>query len=102
MNILEKLVASVTSAIQGPIKGADLTASLNSLNTSRGQALNWQVSIVDLLKLLNMDTSLEARKKLAEELGYTGPDNDGSAAKNIWLHDAVMKQLAERGIKVPT
>ena len=62
--------------------------------------LNYKTSIVDLMKLLSMDSSLDNRKELATELGYTGP-KDGSAEMNIWLHKEVMKQLAAHGGKVP-
>jgi hypothetical protein len=62
--------------------------------------LNYKTSIVDLMKLLGMDSSLENRKELATELGYTGP-KDGSAEMNIWLHKEVMNQLAAHGGKVP-
>jgi len=62
--------------------------------------LNWQTSIVDLMKLLGLDSSLEARKELAKELGYKGDMND-TAPMNIWLHKQVMKKLAESGGKVP-
>jgi Fe-S cluster biogenesis protein NfuA len=62
--------------------------------------LNYKTSIVDLMKLLGMDSSLENRKELAAELGYTG-DKDGSSEMNIWLHKRVMRQLAEHGGKVP-
>ena len=62
--------------------------------------LNYKTSIVDLLKLLGIDSSLENRKELATELGYQGP-KDGSAEMNIWLHKEVMRQLAAHGGKVP-
>ena len=62
--------------------------------------LNWKQSIVDLMKLLKLDSSLNARKQLAQELGYTGALN-GSAEMNIWLHQQVMTKLAESGGKVP-
>lgn len=65
-----------------------------------GRDLNWRVSIVDLMALLDMDHSLAARKELATELGYTGELN-GSAEMNIWLHKRVMKELAANGGKVP-
>lgn len=67
---------------------------------SAGQTLNWRSSIVDLLKLLELDSSLEARKELAIELNYTGDSSD-SAAMNIWLHRQVMNKLAANGGKVP-
>ena len=69
-------------------------------NSKGNPDLNWRSSIVDLMKLLDLDSSLENRKELATELGYTG-DKDGSAEMNIWLHKAVMKQLATQGGKVP-
>ena len=62
--------------------------------------LNYKTSIVDLMKLLGIDSSLDNRKELARELGYTGELN-GSAEMNIWLHKATMKQLAQHGGKVP-
>ena len=65
-----------------------------------GQTLDWSHSIVDLMKLLGLDSSLAARKDLAGELHYTGDTND-SASMNVWLHSAVMKKLAENGGKVP-
>ena len=64
------------------------------------QPLNWRTSIVDLMKLLDIDSSLANRKELAQELGYTGELN-GSAEMNIWLHKAVMRELAANGGKVP-
>ena len=64
------------------------------------QKLNWRTSIVDLMKLLDLDSSLQARKSLADELHYSGDRND-SASMNIWLHKQVMKKLAENGGKVP-
>jgi len=65
-----------------------------------GKDLNWRTSIVDLMKLLGIDSSLANRKELATELGYTG-ELDGSAEMNIWLHKAVMRELAANGGKVP-
>ena len=62
--------------------------------------LNWKQSIVDLMKLLKLDSSLSARKQLAQELGYKGA-LDGSAEMNIWLHQQVMTKVAESGGKVP-
>lgn len=65
-----------------------------------GQQLNWQTSIVDLLKLLSLDSSLTARKQLANELHYSGDTND-TATMNVWLIKQVMSQLAANGGKVP-
>jgi hypothetical protein len=64
------------------------------------EKLEWRTSIVDLMKLLNLDSSLAARKELAQELHYTGSTSD-SAAMNVWLHKQVMNKLAENGGKVP-
>jgi hypothetical protein len=64
------------------------------------QQLNWKQSIVDLMKLLGLDSSLDNRKALAKELGYSGDMND-SASMNIWLHKQVMNKLAENGGNVP-
>jgi hypothetical protein len=78
----------------------DVEAVLNQLNAKSPQKLNWQTSIVDLMKLVGMDSSLQHRKELAAELGYKGDTND-SAAMNVWLHKAVMQKLAANGGKVP-
>jgi 3-oxoacyl-ACP reductase-like protein len=78
----------------------DVEAVLEALNAKSTQKLNWRTSIVDLMKLVGLDSSLQHRQELAQELGYTGDKND-SAAMNIWLHKAVMRKLAENGGKVP-
>jgi 3-oxoacyl-ACP reductase-like protein len=78
----------------------DVEEVLTNMQKQSGQQLNWRTSIVDLLKLLNLDSSLQARKDLAAELHYTGDTND-SASMNIWLHKQVMTKLAQNGGKVP-
>ena len=78
----------------------DVEAILNSKLQASGQQLNWRSSIVDLLKLLDLDSSLQARKELAAELNYSGDTSD-SATMNIWLHRQVMNKLAANGGKVP-
>jgi Domain of unknown function (DUF3597) len=78
----------------------DVEAVLEALAAKSGQKLNWRTSIVDLMKLVGMDSTLTERKELADELGYTGDMGD-SAAMNIWLHKEVLKQLAANGGKVP-
>ena len=83
-----------------PAPQVDVDAVLAELAAKKGQQLNYKTSIVDLMKLLDLDPSLDNRKELAEELGYTG-DKDGSAEMNIWLHREVMRQLAANGGKVP-
>ena len=83
-----------------PMEMVDVEAILNKMAQSAGEPLNWRTSIVDLLKLLNLDSSLQSRKELAAELNYTGDMND-SAKMNIWLHRQVMNRLAANGGKVP-
>lgn len=83
-----------------PLSPVDVEATLTALAAQNPQKLNWRTSIVDLMKLLGLDSSLAERKALAQELGYSGDTND-SAAMNIWLHKQVMKKLADNGGKVP-
>ncbi len=78
----------------------DIEAVLVELDGSDGRDLNWRSSIVDLMKLVGLESSLTERKELAQELGYTGA-LDGSAEMNIWLHKRVMQELAANGGKVP-
>jgi hypothetical protein len=78
----------------------DVEAVLTKLAAANKEKLDWRKSIVDLMKLLNLDSSLSARKELAKELHYTGDMND-SASMNVWLHKQVMQKLAENGGKVP-
>ena len=84
-----------------PTEQVDVEQVLKDIATAKGNPdLNYKTSIVDLMKLLGMDSSLDNRQELATELGYTG-DKDGSAEMNIWLHREVMRQLAANGGKVP-
>ena len=83
-----------------PISKADVEAILAKLADEQDEDLDWKSSIVDLMKLLKLDSGLGARKQLAQELGYTGA-LDGSAAMNVWLQKQVMTKLAESGGKVP-
>jgi hypothetical protein len=78
----------------------DIEVVLNRKKAEKNANLNWRYSIVDFLKLIEIDSSLNARKELAKELGYTGILN-GSAEMNIWLHKQVMRKLAESGAQVP-
>ena len=73
---------------------------MDGLASKSSEKLDWRRSIVDLMKLINLDSSLAARKELAQELNYSGDMND-SASMNIWLHKQVMVKLAENGGKVP-
>ena len=94
--------STTTGAAAGsaPMSEVDVEAVLTKLASENKEKLDWRKSIVDIMKLLNLDSSLTARKELAKELGYTGDMND-SASKNIWLHKQVMQKLAANGGKVP-
>jgi uncharacterized protein DUF3597 len=89
--------ASPTTKPTAPVDVADV---LTKLAANSKEKLDWRHSIVDLMKLLNLDSSLAARKELAGELHYTGNTND-TATMNIWLHKQVMQKLADNGGKVP-
>jgi hypothetical protein len=78
----------------------DVTGYLNELRSQAQEKLDWTVSIVDLMKLVGMDSSLSARKELAQELGY-GQDMQDTAKMNIWLHKQVMQQIAKHGGQLP-
>jgi 3-oxoacyl-ACP reductase-like protein len=88
------------AATATPAQPVDIEPVLDALNAKSPQKLNWRTSIVDLMKLVGLDSSLQHRKDLAKELGYTG-NTDDSATMNIWLHKEVMKKLAANGGKVP-
>ena len=92
--------AAAAPAAPEPPPPVDVQAVLEVMARDSGQTLNWRQSIVDLLKLLSIDSSLANRTALAAELGYSGDTGD-SAAMNIWLHKAVMRKLAENGGIVP-
>jgi hypothetical protein len=83
-----------------PIDSIDVAAILDKAVAAKGEKLEWKTSIVDLMKALDIDSSLTARKELAKELGYTGDMND-SASMNIWLHKQMMAKLAANGGKLP-
>jgi hypothetical protein len=88
------------AAAAATVERVDVEAVLNGLAAKNPQKLNWRTSIVDLMKLVGMDSTLQERKELADELGYTGDKSD-TAAMNMWLHKQVMKKLEENGGKVP-
>ena len=81
-----------------PVSEVDVERNLTAM--AEGKDLNWRTSIVDLMKLIWVDSSLDNRKELARELGYTG-ELDGSAEMNLWLHKATMRELSANGGKVP-
>ena len=93
---------AATAATAAPTlaEPVDVEAVLTIMANDNAQTLDWRHSIVDLMKLLSLDSSLTDRKELAGELGYTGDTND-SATMNIWLHKAVMDKLAANGGVVP-
>ena len=114
-NILSKLgfgdaradVSTATAATQGTaaapvaISAVDVVAKLEALAGSHAEKLNWKTSIVDLLKLLGLDSSLAVRKELATELGCPADKLGDSAQMNMWLHKTVLKKLAENGGNIP-
>jgi hypothetical protein len=79
----------------------DVVAKLEGLAASHKEKLNWKTSIVDLLKLLGLDSSLAARKELATELGCPAEKMGDSAQMNMWLHKTVLQKLAENGGNIP-
>jgi hypothetical protein len=87
-------------AAPAAVSQVDVGEVLDRMAASHGEKLDWKHSIVDLMKLVGLDSSLAARKELAADLKYTGDTND-SATMNIWLHKEVMRKLAENGGKVP-
>ena len=99
-------VSAATAAVSGgskpkPMSREEVEAMIQKIANDTGrQNYNWKQSIVDLMKLLDLDSSLNARKQLAQELGYTGA-LDGSAEMNIWLHKQVMTKVMESGGVVP-
>jgi Domain of unknown function (DUF3597) len=86
----------------GALGGAnvDVAATLDALNDANPEELDWRVSIVDLMKVLGLDSSLTARKALATEMHFSGDQGD-SASMNIWLHEQIIGKLAANGGKVP-
>jgi hypothetical protein len=92
--------SSTGAASTTSMQDVDVAGILDGLAAKSSQKLDWQHSIVDLMKLLGLDSSLDARKGLAQELHYDGSTAD-SAAMNIWLHRQVMQKLAQNGGKVP-
>ena len=83
-----------------PAQSVDVAPILDKAVAAKHEKLEWRTSIVDLMKSLDIDSSLAARKELAKELGYTGDTND-SASMNVWLHKQVMAKLAANGGKLP-
>lgn len=93
--------ASAATAVAPPMATVDVAARLDEMKAGASQTLNWRESIVDLMKLVGIDSDITNRRALAHELGYTGDLND-SATMNVWLHKQVMKKLSENGGNVPS
>jgi len=83
------------------IQDVDVAGILDFMNDQRDQKLNWRTSIVDLMKLVGMESSLSERKELADELGYTGDKSD-TASMNIWLHKQVIQKIRDNGGQLPS
>ncbi|MEP6992217.1 MAG: DUF3597 domain-containing protein [bacterium] len=94
--------AAITAAAApaAAMSSFDVSARLEEMASASSQKLDWKSSIVDLMKLVGIDSSMTNRKALAHELGFPGDTND-SASMNVWLHKAVMQKLAENGGTVP-
>jgi len=92
--------ASSTASSAAPAQSVDVAPILDKAVAAHKEKLEWRTSIVDLMKALDIDSSLASRKELAKELGYTGDTND-SASMNVWLHKQVMAKLAANGGKLP-
>jgi uncharacterized protein DUF3597 len=107
-NLMSKIFGRSEAAATPTATGApaavatvvDIEAVLTQMAAKNPQKLNWRTSIVDLMKLVGMESSLTERKELAKELGYTGNMQD-TATMNIWLHKQVLRKMAENGGKVP-
>ena len=91
---------AATAVATPPASSVDVAARLDEMKAASKQKLDWRVSIVDLMKLVGIDSDITNRRALASELGYTGDLND-SATMNVWLHKQVMQKLADNGGTVP-
>jgi hypothetical protein len=89
------------SAAPTPVSEVDVVSKLEGLASSHAEKLNWKTSIVDLLKVLGLESSLSARKELATELGCPASMMEDSAQMNTWLHKTVMQKLAQNGGNIP-
>lgn len=89
------------TASTGAAQPVDVAGILDFMNDQREQKLNWRTSIVDLMKLVGLESSLAERKQLAQELGYTGDTSD-TASMNIWLHKQVIQKIIDNGGQLPS
>ncbi len=88
------------AAATATVERVDIEQVLDGLAGQNSQKLNWRTSIVDLMKLVGMDSTLQERKELADELGYSGDKSD-TAKMNMWLHKEVLRRMEQNGGKVP-
>jgi hypothetical protein len=93
--------AAAAPAAPVAISAVDVVAKLEGMAAAHAEKLNWKTSIVDLLKLLGLDSSLAVRKELATELGCPADKMADSAQMNMWLHKAVLQKLADNGGNIP-
>ncbi len=93
--------APASGAASGAISAVDVVAKLENMAASNTEKLNWKTSIVDLLKVLGLESSLTARKELAVELGCPAEKMGDSAQMNVWLHKTVLQKLADNGGNIP-
>jgi hypothetical protein len=93
--------ADLAAATPTPLNAVDVVAKLEAMAAANPEKLNWKVSIVDLMKLLGLDSSLTNRKELATELGCPAEKMGDSAQMNMWLHKTVLKKLADNGGNIP-
>lgn len=100
MSFFAQIVSAIRSILHGPMTQEEVDRSLTAAAAARDERLDWRTSIVDLLKLLDLPSDLEARKNLAEDLGYKGK-LDGSFRMNRWLHEKVMQRIADHYVAVP-
>ncbi len=95
--MLKDILAAILRWVRGTQSPEAVAKALDDLAAKRGEKLDWRNSIVDLLKLIDMDSSLTARQRLAKEMGHIG-DFTGSASDNVWLHGEVMKAIGQKGV----
>jgi hypothetical protein len=100
ISVLQNIVDKILAFLHPAMTEAEVAERLDERAEAAGERLDWRQSIVDLLKLLKLDASFNARKTLSEELGYSGPLDD-SGEMNEWLRQEVMREVAEHGIKIP-
>lgn len=99
-DLMSKIFPTTATATPPHLRDVDVTAILDRMASENKQTLDWRHSIVDVMKLVGMDSSVSARRELAADLRYSGSTDD-TATMNMWLHKEVMRKLAENGGKVP-